>query len=67
MSISSQAFCQLAGGPASRPYADMFPRHGVRAIGIGDPVPWMLQRAKDMFDRRRKKYRRVDQWNLGTK
>ncbi len=31
---------QVGGGPASRPYADLFLKYGVALIGPGDPGPW---------------------------
>ena len=40
---------QLAGGPASRPYADVFLRHGVGLIGPGDPGHWAPERSDDDF------------------
>jgi hypothetical protein len=49
MSSSSRAIWQLAGGPASRPYADVFLRHGVGLIGPGDPGPWSQERNDDDF------------------
>jgi len=49
MSSSSRAIWQLAGGPASRPYADVFLRHGVGLIGPGDPGPWSQARSDDDF------------------
>ena len=49
MSSSSRAIWQLAGGPASRPYADVFLRHGVGLIGPGDPGPWSQERSDDDF------------------
>jgi hypothetical protein len=44
------AIWQLAGGPASRPYADVFLRHGVGLIGPGDAGPWKPERADDEFE-----------------
>ncbi len=41
---------QLAGGPASRPYADVFLRHGVGLIGPGDAGPWKPERGDDEFE-----------------
>lgn len=44
------AIWQLAGGPASRPYADVFLRHGVGLIGPGDAGPWKIERGDDEFE-----------------
>lgn len=44
------AIWQLAGGPASRPYADVFLRHGVGLIGPGDAGPWKPERGDDEFE-----------------
>jgi hypothetical protein len=41
---------QLAGGPASRPYADVFLQHGVGLIGPGDAGPWKPERDDDQFE-----------------
>ena len=41
---------QLAGGPASRPYAEVFLRHGVGLIGPGDAGPWKPERGDDEFE-----------------
>jgi len=41
---------QLAGGPASRPYADVFLHHGVGLIGPGDAGPWKPERDDDEFE-----------------
>lgn len=41
---------QLAGGPASRPYADVFLRHGVGLIGPGDAGAWKPERDDDEFE-----------------
>jgi hypothetical protein len=41
---------QLAGGPASRPYADVFLRHGVGLIGPGDAGTWKPERGDDEFE-----------------
>ena len=49
MNSLSRAIWQLAGGPASRPYADVFIRHGVGLIGPGDPGPWSPERSDDDF------------------
>ena len=35
---------QISGGPTSRPYADVFLRHGVGLIGPGDMGPWSEER-----------------------
>ena len=41
---------QLAGGPASRPYADVFLRFGVGLIGPGDAGLWKPERGDDEFE-----------------
>lgn len=41
---------QLAGGPASRPYADVFLKYGVGLIGPGDAGPWTAQRSDEAFE-----------------
>ncbi len=41
---------QLAGGPASRPYADVFLQYGVGLIGPGDTGAWKPERDDDEFD-----------------
>lgn len=41
---------QLAGGPASRPYADVFLKYGVGLIGPGDSGPWKAERSDDDFE-----------------
>jgi len=41
---------QLAGGPASRPYADVFLQHGVGLIGPGDAGAWKAERDDDEFE-----------------
>jgi hypothetical protein len=41
---------QLAGGPASRPYADVFLQHGVGLIGPGDAGTWKPERDDDEFE-----------------
>jgi hypothetical protein len=41
---------QLAGGPASRSYADVFLNHGVGLIGPGDAGPWKPERDDDEFE-----------------
>lgn len=40
---------QVAGGPRSRPYADVFLKHGVGLIGPGDAGPWKPERDDDEF------------------
>jgi hypothetical protein len=50
MSMPNRSFWQLAGGPASRPYADVFLKHGVGLIGPGDAGPWKLERSDDEFE-----------------
>ena len=41
---------QLAGGPASRPYADVFLQHGVGLIGPGDAGAWKPEHDDDEFE-----------------
>ena len=41
---------QLAGGPTSRPYAEVFLRHGVGLIGPGDAGPWTPERRDEEFE-----------------
>ncbi len=41
---------QLAGGPATRPYAEVFLKYGVGLIGPGDAGPWTSERDDDEFD-----------------
>lgn len=47
--VSSRVIWQLAGGPASRPYADIFLKYGVGLIGPGDPGPWTPERSDGDF------------------
>lgn len=35
-----RAVWQISGGPASRPYADVFLKYGVGLIGPGDAGDW---------------------------
>lgn len=41
---------QLAGGPSSRPYADVFVKYGVGLIGPGDAGPWTPERDDNEFE-----------------
>lgn len=41
---------QLAGGPPTRPYADVFLRYGVGLIGPGDAGIWKPERDDDEFE-----------------
>lgn len=50
MKTSSRGIWQLAGGPASRPYADVFLKYGVGLIGPGDAGPWKPERDDDEFE-----------------
>jgi len=50
MAIPNRSFWQLAGGPVSRPYADVFLRHGVGLIGPGDAGPWKPERSDNEFE-----------------
>jgi len=47
---SSPSLWQLAGGPSTRPYADIFLKYGVGLIGPGDAGPWNSQRDDDEFE-----------------
>lgn len=47
---SSRGVWQLAGGPGSRPYADVFLKRGVGLIGPGDAGPWTPERDDDEFE-----------------
>ena len=40
MNVSNRTIWQLAGGPSTRPYADVFLRYGVGLIGPGDAGVW---------------------------
>lgn len=50
MKITSQAIWQLAGGPVSRSYADIFLKYGVGLIGPGDAGPWKPERDDSEFE-----------------
>ena len=50
MAMPNRSIWQLAGGPASRPYADVFLKHGVGLIGPGDAGPWKPERSDDEFE-----------------
>jgi hypothetical protein len=50
MAMPNRSIWQLAGGPASRPYADVFLKHGVGLIGPGDAGPWKLERSDEEFE-----------------
>jgi hypothetical protein len=50
MKASTRGVWQLAAGQASRPYADVFLRHGVGLIGPGDAGPWKPERDDDEFE-----------------
>ena len=41
---------QIAGGPGSRSYVDVFIKHGLGLIGPGDPGRWTPDRDDDEFD-----------------
>lgn len=47
---SNPSIWQLAGGPASRPYADVFLKYGVGLIGPGDAGPWKTERNDEEFE-----------------
>jgi hypothetical protein len=50
MKASTRGVWQLAAGQASRPYPDVFLRHGVGLIGPGDAGPWKPERDDDEFE-----------------
>jgi len=50
MKASTRAVWQLAAGPRSRPYADVFLKYGVGLIGPGDAGPWKPDRGDDEFE-----------------
>lgn len=50
MNTSSRIIWQLAGGPATRPYADVFLKYGVGLIGPGDAGPWSTERDDNEFE-----------------
>ena len=47
---SATSIWQLAGGPISRPYADIFLKYGVGLLGPGDAGAWKPERADDEFE-----------------
>jgi hypothetical protein len=47
---SARGVWQLAGGPASQPYADVFLKYGVGLIGPGDAGRWTPERDDDDFE-----------------
>jgi len=47
---SNLSIWQLAGGPASRPYADVFLHYGVGLIGPGDAGTWKPECNDDEFE-----------------
>ena len=50
MRKASPSIWQLAGGPISRPYADVFLRYGVGLIGPGDAGAWTPERDDDEYE-----------------
>jgi hypothetical protein len=50
MVMHNRSIWQLAGGPASRPYADVFLKFGVGLIGPGDAGSWKPERSDDEFE-----------------
>ncbi len=50
ISESGRSIWQLAGGPSSRAYADVFLDHGVGLIGPGDTGPWKAERRDEEFE-----------------
>jgi hypothetical protein len=47
--MSDRAIWQIAGGPISRSYKDVFLKYGVGLIGPGDAGPWSSDRSDDEF------------------
>lgn len=47
---STRGIWQLAGGPATRSYADIFLKYGVGLVGPGDAGPWKPERDDSEFD-----------------
>jgi hypothetical protein len=47
---SPRGIWQLAGGPASRSYVDVFLKYGVGLIGPGDAGPWTPERDDEEFE-----------------
>jgi hypothetical protein len=50
MKTTSRRVWQLAGGPATRPYADVLLKYGVTLVGPGDAGPWRQDRDDDEFE-----------------
>ena len=50
MVMPNRSIWQIASGPASRPYADVFLTYGVGLIGPGDAGPWKTERYDDEFE-----------------
>jgi len=50
MNDSPRSVWQLAGGPVSRSYADVFLRYGVGLIGPGDAGTWKPERADEEYE-----------------
>ena len=50
MKTGSRGIWQLAEGPSSRLYADVFLKYGVGLIGPGDAGPWTPERDDDEFE-----------------
>lgn len=50
MSSSARTIWQLASGPSSRPYADVFLKYGVGLIGPGDAGIWNPERDDNEFE-----------------
>jgi len=48
--LKQPSIWQLAGGPSTRSYADVFLKYGVGLIGPGDAGPWKPERNDDEFD-----------------
>lgn len=50
MNLATRGIWQIAGGPASRPYGDVFLKYGVGLIGPGDAGPWRPDRDDNEFE-----------------
>jgi len=50
MKSGTRGIWQLASGPSTRPYADIFLKYGVGLVGPGDAGPWKPDRGDDEFE-----------------
>ncbi len=50
MVMSNRSIWQLAGGPTSRPYGEVFLKCGIGLIGPGDAGPWRPERSDNGLD-----------------